>query len=147
MDLRLRTRHAVASSESATVIEVAGELDLHCAPQLRAEIGRALEASAPPHIIVDLTGVTFLDSTGVGVLVGALKRAREAEGALYFCGAQSRVRRVFEITGLIGALPLFATRNEALEAFGFAENSLEAALQSASPSRFSGTTLSAGEIQ
>ena len=98
------------------VVEVAGELDLHSAPQLRAEVGRAIEQGGAPLLVVDLSGVTFLDSTGVGVLVGALKRAREAGGALHFCGAQPRVRRVFEITGLIGALPLFATREEALSA-------------------------------
>lgn len=113
MDLRLRSRPAPGQSE-VTVIEVAGELDLHSAPGLRAELARAAEATAP-RLAVDLSGVTFLDSTGVGVLVGALKRTRQAAGEMAICGAQARVRRVFEITGLIGALPLFATRDEALE--------------------------------
>ena len=113
MDLRLRSR-PVGPSE-ATVVEVAGELDLHAAPGLRAELARATETSAP-RVAVDLTGVTFIDSTGVGVLVGALKRARAAQGELTFCGAGARVKRVFEITGLIGALPLFATRDEAVAA-------------------------------
>ena len=115
MDLRLRTRHRAAQS-SATVVEVAGEIDLYSAPGLRAELGRAVETSdSAPRIVVDLSGVTFLDSTGVGVLVGALKGAREAGGQLALCSAQARVRRVFEITGLIGALPLFDARGEALE--------------------------------
>ena len=151
MDLRLRTRPSEAlngaatagQSEAATVVEVAGELDLHSAPQLRAELARAVENGAAPHIVVDLAGVTFLDSTGVGVLVGALKRAREADGALHFCNAQPRVRRVFEITGLIGALPLFAARDEALAAFGADE---QVASKSAIPI-LTGATLSAGEIQ
>ncbi len=123
MDLRLRTRPSAAPSKNAAVaagvalVEVSGELDLHSAPQLRAELGRALENNASPRIVVDLAGVTFLDSTGVGVLVGALKRAREAQGALLICGAQTRVRRVFQITGLIGALPLFDTREAAFATF------------------------------
>ena len=115
MDLRLRTRPFSAQTERVMVVEVAGELDLHSAPQLRAEVGRALENNVP-RIVIDLAGVTFLDSTGVGVLVGALKRARAATGALNFCGAQPRVRRVFEITGLLGALPLFDTRDQACAA-------------------------------
>ena len=126
MDLRLRTRPTLDRGQ-ITVVEVAGELDLHAAPGLRAELARATErsgerstersgATESPRVLVDLSGVTFIDSTGVGVLVGALKRAREAGGQLNFCGAQKRVKRVFEITGLIGALPLFGTRDEATAA-------------------------------
>ena len=144
MDLRLRTRPSAAPSKSVAVVEVAGELDLHSAPQLRAELNRALENNAPPRIVVDLMGVTFLDSTGVGVLVGALKRAREAQGALHFCGAQSRVRRVFEITGLIGALPLFVTRDEAFAAFD--SDAADAPSPSAAV-QFGGAMISAGEAQ
>ncbi len=133
MDLSLRTRLPVAQSaresaarDDATLVEVAGELDLQSAPQLRADLARAIENHAPPRIIVDLGGVSFLDSTGVGVLVGALKRAREAGGALHFCGAQTRVRRVFEITGLIGALPLYDTREAASAAFDFSSSTVSA---------------------
>lgn len=150
MDLRLRTRPSAAPSKNVALVEVAGELDLHSAPQLRAELGRAIEDKEveSPRIVVDLAGVTFLDSTGVGVLVGALKRAREAQGALHFCGAQPRVRRVFEITGLIGALPLFATRDEAFAAFDEGENlAPEIALNANAQPRFNGAILSAGEAQ
>ena len=150
MDLRLRTRPSAGHAERAMVVEVAGELDLHSAPQLRAEIGRSLENKSS-RIVIDLAGVTFLDSTGVGVLVGALKRAREADGDLHFCNAQSRVRRVFEITGLIGALPLFDTRDEALAAFESDEDlSSENEPNSAQPSaqaRYNGAILSGGEAQ
>lgn len=111
MDLRLRVR----TEEDATVVEVGGEADLHGAPALRAELER-VTAGAAPRVVVDLSEVSFLDSTGVGILVGALKAARRNGGALHFCGAQSRVRRILEITGLIGLLPLFETRAAALAA-------------------------------
>ena len=117
MDLRMRTRVL----EAATLVEVGGEIDLHSAPQLRATLLKITE-SAAPRVVVDLAEVIFIDSTGIGVLVGALKRARENSGALHFCGAQQRVRRVFEITGLLRALPLFDTQGAALEAFGAGEN-------------------------
>ena len=139
MDLRLRTRPSAGHAERAMVVEVSGELDLHSAPQLRAEIARTIENYAPPRIVVDLSGVTFLDSTGVGVLVGAFKRAREAAGTLHFCSPQSRVRRVFEITGLLGALPLFETRDAALAA-------LENSADTAQP-QFNGAIMPVGEAQ
>ena len=112
MDLRLRTRPTAGQAETV-IVEVAGELDLHAASGLRAELARATAAQSP-RVAVDLSGVPFIDSTGVGVLVGALKRAREAGGRMAFCGAQPRVTRVFEITGLLDVLPLFATRDQAL---------------------------------
>ncbi len=111
MDLRLR----VGTQGEATVVEIGGEIDLHVAPRLRAELLRAGEGDSP-RVVVDLSEVSFLDSTGIGVLVGALKRVREKGGALNFCGVQSRVRRVFEITGLMRALPIFESREAALTA-------------------------------
>ena len=108
MDLRLRARE----SEGIELVEVAGELELHNAPQLRAELLRACEGQSPC-VVVDLSGLTFIDSTGIGVLVGALKRARERGGALTLVCPVPRIRRIFEITGLLRALPLFETRAEA----------------------------------
>ncbi len=112
MDLRTRVR----TQGEATILEVGGEMDLHSAPQLRAALADITQ-SKQARIVVDLSEVMFVDSTGVGALVGALKRAREAGGALHFCGAQPRVRRVFEITGLLGAMPIFDSREEAVAAF------------------------------
>jgi ABC-type transporter Mla MlaB component len=85
MDLRLRMKPHPATPgvlHEAVVVEVGGEIDLHSAPRLREELGRALESNTPPRVIIDLAGVSFIDSTGIGVLVGALKRAREAKGEL-----------------------------------------------------------------
>jgi anti-sigma B factor antagonist len=109
MDLRMRVRE----NEGITIVDVAGELELHNAPQLRAELLKLCEADAPC-VAVDLSGLTFIDSTGIGVLVGALKRAREHGGALTLICPVPRIRRVFEITGLLKALPLYETRGEAL---------------------------------
>lgn len=114
MDLRLRMKPHPSTPgvlQEAVVVEVGGEIDLHSAPRLREELGRAgAVSSPPPRVVVDLAGVSFIDSTGIGVLVGALKRAREAGGELAFCNAQSRVQRVFEITGLLPVMPLYASR-------------------------------------
>lgn len=112
MDLRLR----VKSLGAVALVEVGGEIDLHSAPQLRAALLKSTEGERP-RVVIDLSDVVFVDSTGIGVLVGALKRARENGGGLHFCGLGARVRRVFEITGLMSALPIFDSRELALSAW------------------------------
>jgi len=111
MNLQLHT----LENRGTTVVMVAGEVELANVPQLRGELLRACDAGCPC-VVVDLTHVTFIDSTGIGVLVGALKRARERGGELVLVCPQPRVRRIFEITGLMKVLPLFDTRDAALAA-------------------------------
>lgn len=97
----------------ATLVELEGEIDLHSAPPLKAAL---LEIASAPSVCValDLNGVSFLDSTGIGALVGALKKTREGGGQIAFFGAKPRVKRVFEIAGLWNALPFYESRDAAL---------------------------------
>ncbi len=97
------------------VVSVAGEIDVATAPQLRDRL-QAQVAAGNATIGVNLLDVTFLDSTALGVLVGALKRCREAGGDLRLVMAEPRILKVFEITGLTGVFPIYATVDEAREA-------------------------------
>ena len=81
------------------VIAVSGEIDVATAPQLRECLHRVI-AQGESTIVLDLLGVTFLDSTALGVLVGALKRCRELGGDLHIVVADPRILKIFEITGL-----------------------------------------------
>lgn len=112
MDLRLKSRR----SGAASVVEVGGEVDLHSANQLRDELLKAAEGENPC-VVVDLSRVSFIDSTGLGVLVGALKRVRET-GVLSLVCPQRSVRRVFEITGLMQVFPIFDSVEEAVNSCG-----------------------------
>jgi anti-sigma B factor antagonist len=87
------------SGGSTPVIAVSGEIDVATAPQLRECLHRVV-AAGNSTVIVDLLGVTFLDSTALGVLVGALKRCREQGGDLHVVIADPRIVKIFEITGL-----------------------------------------------
>ena len=111
MELQLR----VYESDGETVVEISGDVELHSAPRLREELRLICEVENPC-CVVDMSGVPFIDSTGVGVLVGALKRAREHDGNLTIARPQPRVRRVFEITGLLGALPIYDSLEVARDA-------------------------------
>jgi anti-sigma B factor antagonist len=84
---------------SPPVIAVSGEIDVATAPQLR-ECLHSVIAKGEATVVLDLLGVTFLDSTALGVLVGALKRCRELGGDLQIVVADPRIIKIFEITGL-----------------------------------------------
>ena len=86
------------------VLHVTGEVDVYTSPAIRERI-RDLAVKGTVHVIVDLSRVDFLDSTGLGALVGGLKRLREHDGSLALVITAKRILRVFEITGLTKAFP------------------------------------------
>src|SRR5215469_10436018 len=96
-----------------TVIEVGGEIDVYTAPKLRERLVSLVE-SGRYELIVDMEGVEFLDSTGLGVLVGGLKRVRAHEGWIDLVCTQSRILRIFRITGLSKVFNIFDTVEEAV---------------------------------
>jgi anti-sigma B factor antagonist len=103
----------VSRRDGWTVLAVVGELDVASAPRLRQEVHR-VAVDPEPAIVLDLSGVDFLDSTGLGVIVGILKRVRTQGGDLRLAGAPDRVRRVFEITRLDTVLPMHADVDAAI---------------------------------
>jgi anti-sigma B factor antagonist len=97
------------------IVQVAGEVDVYTAPMLREQI-RDLAAKGAAHLIVDLTEVEFLDSTGLGALVGGLKRVRDVGGSLALVISTPRILRVFEITGLTSVLAVQGSVPDAISA-------------------------------
>jgi anti-sigma B factor antagonist len=97
------------------IVTVSGEIDVLSSGQLR-EYLHALIKDGRVHLVVDLSGVEFLDSTGLGVLVAVHHRLQASDGSMVFVGATERVRNVFHITRLTRVFPLFDTLDEALEA-------------------------------
>lgn len=82
------------------LLRISGEIDIETAPRVRTELANLVDAGARG-ITLDLQGVDFIDSTGLGVLVGALRRLRdERNGRVRIDAVQDDVRRVLEITGL-----------------------------------------------
>jgi anti-sigma B factor antagonist len=97
------------------VLQVTGEVDVYTAPMLREQI-RELAAKGAVHLIADLGQVDFLDSTGLGVLVGGLKRLREDSGSLALVISTPRILRIFQITGLTKALGVRHSVTDAITA-------------------------------
>jgi len=86
--------------EQVAVLRIAGEVDLYNAPQLKEEM-LALIESGVRHLIVDLSETQLLDSTGLGALIGGLKRLRERDGDLCLLNPRPRIRRDLEKTRLV----------------------------------------------
>ncbi|HEX3827604.1 MAG TPA: STAS domain-containing protein [Sporichthyaceae bacterium] len=113
MELTLQTR----VEGEFTVIEVGGEIDVYTAPKLR-ECLVDLVNSGRHHLVVDMEKVEFLDSTGLGVLVGGLKRVRAHDGSLRLVCTQERILKIFRITGLTKVFPIHDSVSGAVGAGG-----------------------------
>jgi len=95
VDLSLETREV----DGRTIVAVGGEIDVYTAPRLRDRISE-LVAGGAYHLVIDLEKVDFLDSTGLGVLVGGLKKVRAHDGSMDLICDQERLLKIFRITGL-----------------------------------------------
>jgi anti-sigma B factor antagonist len=108
LDLSLETREA----NDHVIIEVSGEIDVYTAPKLR-ECITGLVDEGHRKLVVDLEKVEFMDSTGLGVLVGGLKRVRTHEGSLELVCTQERLLKIFRITGLGKVFAIYGSQAEA----------------------------------
>jgi anti-sigma B factor antagonist len=102
--------------QDVPVVAVRGELDLDSAPDLRSALIEAIDEHPGRQVVVDLEGVDFIDSAGLGVLVGGLERARTRDGDLVLVATGRSVVRVLELTGLTRLFELHASRAAALGA-------------------------------
>ncbi len=99
------------TSGSWTVVNVQGELDLSTSAALRAAVEEAVGDSAPK-VAVDLSGVTFMDSSSLGVLVACLKEVQERGGDLRLVGVSGSPAKVIALTGLDAAFTIEASLDD-----------------------------------
>ena len=111
MDLKLG-HHA---QDGIEVIDVQGEIDMYTAPRLR-ELLIDLVSKGRYQLVVNLDKVGFLDSTGLGVLVGGLKRVRAHDGSLDLVCTQQRILKILKVTGLTEVFGIYETVDQAIAA-------------------------------
>jgi anti-sigma B factor antagonist len=105
IELQIETR----IEDGWTILVTGGELDLYTAPNLRDQV-LAKVADGAGRIAIDLNGVGFIDSTGLGVLIACLKRVREQDGRLVLIAPEvSPLRRLLALTGLEQVLPTYTS--------------------------------------
>jgi len=103
----------MASPDSPRVIPLKGEIDLHVSPRIARSLA-GITAKRPAHIVVDLTQVTFVDSSGLAVLIHGMQDVQEYGGKFAIVGLQENVRPIFEIARLDQVFQIFPTVDEAL---------------------------------
>jgi anti-sigma B factor antagonist len=114
MNLKVSPRTAAGGVQA---LDLEGEVDVYTAPGLRQAIMDQIE-NGTKHLLIDLTRVEYLDSTGLGILIGGVKRLKEQGGSLRLVGPSARITRIFDITGLNKIFDVYATEQDALAAAG-----------------------------
>jgi anti-sigma B factor antagonist len=113
MTLEIQSRQA---DNGVTVVAPTGRLDVAGAPTLKEAISEALKGG-PSKVVLDMEGVSFVDSTGLGSVIAALKQIRSSQGDLRLAAPNQQVRVVLELTTLDRVFPYFSTVEEALTGF------------------------------
>ncbi|HYY33753.1 MAG TPA: STAS domain-containing protein [Gaiellaceae bacterium] len=99
---------------TTTVLALTGEIDLYTCPELKQELLRVIEEGATL-VVIDLAGTTFIDSTGLGVLIRGVERLRMKDGRLAVVCADPNLIKIFEVTGLDRVFSIYRSRDEAFE--------------------------------
>ncbi len=113
MALDVQTRQA---DNGVTVVAPTGRLDVAGAPALKDAISEVVKGG-PSRIVIDMEGVSFVDSTGLGSVIAALKQIRGSQGELRLAAPNQQVRVVLELTTLDRVFPYYASLEEALAGF------------------------------
>jgi anti-sigma B factor antagonist len=99
--------------EDTHVVSVTGEIDLFTAPDFKQHVSKPIEAGVS-RVVVDLSATTFIDSSSLGVLIGAHRQLKLRGGSLTIVSANDSIAKTFRITGLDGVFTLVASLDDAL---------------------------------
>nr|WP_218958352.1 anti-sigma F factor antagonist [Heyndrickxia oleronia] len=101
-------------------IRLSGELDHHSAESLRENVNQAIENYQIQHLVLNLEQLTFMDSSGLGVILGRYKQIKQKNGEMVVCAISPAVKRLFEMSGLFKIIRLDESEKFALERLGVA---------------------------
>ena len=111
MDIKVNTR---SIKDQAQAVEVQGEIDVYTSPRVKETINELIE-KGHYHLVINLEGVRYIDSTGLGVLIGALKKVREHNGRILLVCTNPQIKKIFNITGLVKIFEIFKDEQEAVQ--------------------------------
>jgi len=100
--------------DGGRLLALTGEVDFAKAPELRQALMSVIDSESPQKLVLDLAGISYMDSSGVATLVEAMQAQRKAKHDMVLCGLQPRVKSVFEISRLDAVFTIVTTRDEAL---------------------------------
>jgi len=101
-------------------IRLIGELDHHTADELRQQATEAIESRDIRHIVLNLEQLSFMDSSGLGVILGRYKHIKQRQGEMIVCAISPAVKRLFDMSGLFKIIRLETSEEHALKGLGVA---------------------------
>src|SRR5579871_3361469 len=112
LDIKVNVREAPGD---CYVVDLSGEIDVYTSPKVKDAIGDLIDRGVY-HLIINLEKVRYIDSTGLGVLIGGLKRVREHGGSVNLVCTNPQIKKIFDITGLVKIFGIFETEDAAMKA-------------------------------
>ncbi len=112
MDIKVTVREAEGE---IFVVDLSGEIDVYTSPKVKDSIGELIDRGVY-HLVINLERVRYIDSTGLGVLIGGLKRVREHGGSVNLVCTNPQIRKIFDITGLVKIFGIFENEDLAMKA-------------------------------
>lgn len=97
------------------IVRLTGELDHYSAESLRSLVEQELDKEVASGVLLSLEGLTFMDSSGLGVILGRYRRLNQAGGKMAACCLKPQVQRIFELSGLTRIMNIYRTEEQALE--------------------------------
>lgn len=110
MQVELQRTHRVL------IVRLMGELDHHTATEVRATIDHEWEKGIDSHLVLNLAGVHFMDSSGLGVILGRYKRVMESRGSMKVCNVSDSIQKLMDMSGLFKILDLYEQEQQAISA-------------------------------
>lgn len=104
----------VLTKQGVLIVRLDGELDMHSAGEFRKTVDDALEKSGAKHILLNLNNVSFVDSSGLGVILGRYKHVSQLGGQMLATKIQPQVAKIFEFSGLFRIIKTYNSETEAL---------------------------------
>ena len=112
MEIKVNVREAEGE---CYIVDLAGEIDVYTSPKVKDALSELIDRGSY-HLTINLEKVRYIDSTGLGVLIGGLKRVREHGGTVNLVCTNPQIKKIFDITGLVKIFGIYETEDAALKA-------------------------------
>ncbi|MDQ2663071.1 MAG: STAS domain-containing protein [Candidatus Eremiobacteraeota bacterium] len=112
MDIKVQVREAQGETY---VVDLNGEIDVYTSPKVKDAIGELID-KGHYNLVINLEKVRYIDSTGLGVLIGGLKRVRERGGTVNLVCTNPQIKKIFDITGLVKIFGIYDDEDAAMKA-------------------------------
>ena len=114
MDIKVNVRQ-VNGKSAISVVDLNGEIDVYTSPKVKETISELIDKGHYA-LVINLENVRYIDSTGLGVLIGGLKRVREHSGTVHLVCTNPQIKKIFDITGLVKIFGIFDDEPGAMKA-------------------------------